>query len=89
LGVRVLIVEPGAFRTEFNRNKRITEELAVYKDSAGLTRQATEKLLDTEPNDPVKGVAAITRRSTASTRRCVCYWATTPSTACASTTSQS
>jgi NAD(P)-dependent dehydrogenase (short-subunit alcohol dehydrogenase family) len=59
LGVRVLIVEPGAFRTEFNRNKRVTEELGVYKDSAGLTRQATEKLLDSEPNDPVKGVAAI------------------------------
>jgi NAD(P)-dependent dehydrogenase (short-subunit alcohol dehydrogenase family) len=59
LGVRVLIVEPGAFRTEFNRNKHVTEELGVYKDSAGLTRQATEKLLDSEPNDPVKGVAPI------------------------------
>jgi NAD(P)-dependent dehydrogenase (short-subunit alcohol dehydrogenase family) len=59
LGIRVLIVEPGAFRTEFNRNKVTTAELSAYKDSAGLTRQATEALLDSEENDPVKGVAAI------------------------------
>lgn len=59
LGIQVLIVEPGAFRTAFNHNKRIAPELAAYKDSAGLTRQATAELLDNEPNDPVKGVAAI------------------------------
>jgi len=59
LGIRVLIVEPGAFRTEFNRNKVTTPELSAYKDSAGLTRQATAALLDSEENDPVKGVAAI------------------------------
>lgn len=59
LGIRVLIVEPGAFRTAFNHNKETTAELSVYKDSAGLTRQATAALLDSEPNDPVKGVAAI------------------------------
>lgn len=59
LGIRVLIVEPGAFRTPFNRNKVTTPELSAYKDSAGLTRQATEALLDSEENDPVKGVAAI------------------------------
>jgi NAD(P)-dependent dehydrogenase (short-subunit alcohol dehydrogenase family) len=59
LGIRVLIVEPGAFRTPFNRNKVTTPELSAYKDSAGLTRQATAALLDSEENDPVKGVAAI------------------------------
>jgi NAD(P)-dependent dehydrogenase (short-subunit alcohol dehydrogenase family) len=59
LGIRVLIVEPGAFRTAFNRNKVTTPELSAYKDSAGLTRQATAALLDSEENDPVKGVAAI------------------------------
>ncbi|TCN37636.1 NADP-dependent 3-hydroxy acid dehydrogenase YdfG [Kribbella orskensis] len=59
LGIRVLIVEPGAFRTEFNRNKVTTPELSAYKESAGLTRQATAALLDSEENDPVKGVAAI------------------------------
>jgi NAD(P)-dependent dehydrogenase (short-subunit alcohol dehydrogenase family) len=59
LGVRVLIVEPGAFRTEFNRNKHVTAELEAYKDSAGVTRQATARLMNVEPNDPVKGVAAI------------------------------
>ncbi|TCC62355.1 SDR family NAD(P)-dependent oxidoreductase [Kribbella pittospori] len=59
LGIRVLLVEPGAFRTEFNRNKRATAELDIYRDTAGATREATRQLLDSEPNDPVKGVAAI------------------------------
>jgi NAD(P)-dependent dehydrogenase (short-subunit alcohol dehydrogenase family) len=59
LGIRVLLVEPGAFRTEFNRNKRTTAELDIYRDTSGATRAATKKLLDSEPNDPVKGVAAI------------------------------
>jgi NAD(P)-dependent dehydrogenase (short-subunit alcohol dehydrogenase family) len=60
LGIRVMIVEPGAFRTEFNRNKHVTAELEAYKDSAGLTRQATARMMNGgEPNDPVKGVAAI------------------------------
>ncbi|MFI6830657.1 oxidoreductase [Kribbella sp. NPDC050241] len=59
LGIRILLVEPGAFRTEFNRNKRATAELDSYRDTAGATRVATRQLLDSEPNDPVKGVAAI------------------------------
>lgn len=59
LGIRVLLVEPGAFRTEFNRNKRTTTELDIYRETAGATRLATKELLDSEPNDPVKGVAAI------------------------------
>ncbi|HZE31715.1 MAG TPA: oxidoreductase [Actinoallomurus sp.] len=59
LGVQVMIVEPGAFRTEFNRNKRSVAEIAAYKDSSGATRVATRGLLDAEPNDPVKGAAAI------------------------------
>jgi NAD(P)-dependent dehydrogenase (short-subunit alcohol dehydrogenase family) len=59
LGIRVLIVEPGAFRTAFNRNKVITSPLDVYSETAGATREATVALLDSEPNDPVKGVAAI------------------------------
>jgi NAD(P)-dependent dehydrogenase (short-subunit alcohol dehydrogenase family) len=59
LGIRVLIVEPGAFRTPFNRNKVTTGELDVYRETAGATRVATRQLLDNEPNDPVKGVAAI------------------------------
>ena len=59
LGVQVMIVEPGAFRTEFNRNKRSVAEIEAYKDSSGATRVATRGLLDAEPNDPVKGAAAI------------------------------
>ncbi|MEV4534172.1 SDR family NAD(P)-dependent oxidoreductase [Asanoa sp. NPDC049518] len=59
LGVRVMIVEPGAFRTEFNSNKYVTRELAAYDATAGATRRFTRELADAEPNDPVKGVAAI------------------------------
>jgi NAD(P)-dependent dehydrogenase (short-subunit alcohol dehydrogenase family) len=59
LGVQVMIVEPGAFRTAFNRNKRSVAEIEAYKDSSGATRVATRGLLDAEPNDPVKGAAAI------------------------------
>ena len=59
LGVRVMIVEPGAFRTEFNSNKYAAKEMAAYRDTAGATRQHTVDLADAEPNDPVKGAAAI------------------------------
>jgi NAD(P)-dependent dehydrogenase (short-subunit alcohol dehydrogenase family) len=59
LGIHVLVVEPGAFRTPFNRNKRTTAELDIFRETAGATRVFTEELLDSEPNDPVKGVAAI------------------------------
>jgi NAD(P)-dependent dehydrogenase (short-subunit alcohol dehydrogenase family) len=59
LGVRVLIVEPGAFRTEFNRNIYKTAEIEAYRETSGATRRATEQLLDAEPNDPVQGAAAI------------------------------
>ncbi|GAA1562335.1 SDR family NAD(P)-dependent oxidoreductase [Kribbella lupini] len=59
LGIRVLIVEPGAFRTPFNGNKVTTAELDIYRETAGATRVNTAALLGNEPNDPVKGVAAI------------------------------
>ncbi|MFD0733249.1 oxidoreductase [Planotetraspora mira] len=61
LGVRVLIVEPGAFRTEFNRNINKTNEIAAYHESSGVTRNLTDQLLDAEPNDPAKGAAAIVK----------------------------
>ncbi|GAB3335099.1 oxidoreductase [Micromonospora halotolerans] len=59
LGVRVLIVEPGAFRTEFNNNKYVTAQTAAYQDTAGATRRFTHELSGAEPNDPAKGAAAI------------------------------
>jgi NAD(P)-dependent dehydrogenase (short-subunit alcohol dehydrogenase family) len=58
-GVRVIIVEPGAFRTGFNGNKYESEEMADYRDSAGVIRRHTVALADAEPGDPAKAAAAI------------------------------
>jgi NAD(P)-dependent dehydrogenase (short-subunit alcohol dehydrogenase family) len=59
LGVRVIIVEPGAFRTGFNGNKYESEEMPAYRESAGVIRRHTIALTDSEPGDPAKGAAAI------------------------------
>lgn len=59
-GIRVLIVEPGAFRTEFGGQRmhrsRIIEEYAV---STGSTRAAVAAMDGTQPGDPAKAARAI------------------------------
>ncbi|TDC60972.1 SDR family NAD(P)-dependent oxidoreductase [Micromonospora sp. KC207] len=59
-GVRVLIVEPGAFRTEFGGHRmhrsRIIDEYAV---STGSTRSAVEAMDGTQPGDPAKAARVI------------------------------
>jgi NAD(P)-dependent dehydrogenase (short-subunit alcohol dehydrogenase family) len=59
-GVRVLIVEPGAFRTEFGGQRmhrsRIIEAYAV---STGPTRAAVDGMNGTQPGDPRKAARAI------------------------------
>jgi NAD(P)-dependent dehydrogenase (short-subunit alcohol dehydrogenase family) len=59
LGVRVMIVEPGAFRTGLNGSKYVAGEIEAYGDTSGATRRLTVELTNAEPNDPVKGAAAI------------------------------
>jgi NAD(P)-dependent dehydrogenase (short-subunit alcohol dehydrogenase family) len=59
LGVRVMIVEPGAFRTGLNGSKYVAGEIEAYHDTSGATRRLTVELTNAEPNDPVKGAAAI------------------------------
>jgi NAD(P)-dependent dehydrogenase (short-subunit alcohol dehydrogenase family) len=62
LGIRVLIVEPGAFRTEFGGHRmhrsRIIEDYAV---STGSTRAAVDAMDGTQPGDPAKAARAILR----------------------------
>lgn len=59
-GIRVLIVEPGAFRTEFGGQRmhrsRIIEEYAV---STAATRAAVDAMDGTQPGDPAKAARAI------------------------------
>ncbi|GAA2864782.1 short-chain dehydrogenase/reductase [Actinoplanes cyaneus] len=59
-GVRVLIVEPGAFRTEFGGHRmhrsRIIEDYAV---STASTRAAVDAMDGAQPGDPVKAARAI------------------------------
>lgn len=61
-GVRVLIVEPGAFRTEFGGARmHRSRTIDAYAVSTSGTRGAVEAMDGTQPGDPVKAAAAIVR----------------------------
>lgn len=60
LGLRVLIVEPGAFRTSlFGAAFRTMPPLPAYAESVGPTRQYVEQSAGKQPGDPVKAARAI------------------------------
>jgi NAD(P)-dependent dehydrogenase (short-subunit alcohol dehydrogenase family) len=63
LGIQVLIVEPGAFRTGFGGTgmQRSPELGDVYAATAGPTRQMIDAMDGTQPGDPGKAAAAILR----------------------------
>ncbi|MGW4057067.1 oxidoreductase [Amycolatopsis sp. NPDC004747] len=61
-GVKVLIVEPGAFRTEFGGGRmHRSRTIDAYAESTGGTRAAVENMDGTQPGDPAKAAAAIVR----------------------------
>jgi NAD(P)-dependent dehydrogenase (short-subunit alcohol dehydrogenase family) len=61
-GVRVLIVEPGAFRTEFGGARmHRSREIPAYRVSTAGTRAAVATMDGTQPGDPVKAAAAVLR----------------------------
>jgi NAD(P)-dependent dehydrogenase (short-subunit alcohol dehydrogenase family) len=61
-GVRVLIVEPGAFRTEFGGGRmHRSRTIDAYAVSTGGTREAVDTMDGTQPGDPAKAAAAIVR----------------------------
>jgi NAD(P)-dependent dehydrogenase (short-subunit alcohol dehydrogenase family) len=59
LGVRVMIVEPGAFRTQINASKIITSVPEAYQGSVGAFRTAIDSMQGQEPGDPAKAASAI------------------------------
>lgn len=61
LGIRVLIVEPGAFRTDFaGRSLHGTgAEIADYAGSAGPRRKENDRTSGTEPGDPVRAAQVL------------------------------
>jgi NAD(P)-dependent dehydrogenase (short-subunit alcohol dehydrogenase family) len=61
-GVRVLIVEPGGFRTGFNGPAfRQTPALAAYGPQLGSLRTRIEELGRTAPGDPARAADALAR----------------------------
>jgi hypothetical protein len=56
----VLIVEPGAFRTEFGGSRmHRSRTIDAYEVSTAATRQAVEDMDQTQPGDPAKAARAI------------------------------
>ncbi len=67
LGIRVMIVEPGPFRTDFLGGSLATAGtvLADYAHTAGETRAAAQKRDGAQPGDPVRAAEAIIQAVTA------------------------
>ncbi|MFI8824443.1 oxidoreductase [Streptomyces sp. NPDC053431] len=60
LGIHVLIVEPGAFRTGLFGNHSLSEDgIADYADTVGATRAFVETGGGTQAGDPAKAAAAV------------------------------
>lgn len=68
LGIKVMIVEPGAFRTDFAGRSLTQSKNAIsdYANTAGLRRIENDKTHGTQPGDPDQGarliVEAITQK---------------------------
>jgi NAD(P)-dependent dehydrogenase (short-subunit alcohol dehydrogenase family) len=59
LGIKVLIVEPGAFRTGFFAATTGSEQIADYAATVGPTRQMIQASNGRQPGDPSRAAAAI------------------------------
>ncbi|WP_018914150.1 oxidoreductase [Thiomonas sp. FB-6] len=62
-GIRVLIVEPGAFRTGFAGSSALRNmpEMQAYQDVVGGTRRFAQGMHGTQAGDPMKAARAVAR----------------------------
>ena len=65
-GIKVLIVEPGYFRTNMTGSGRLMPELEPYRDVVGPTREFLRSIHGAQPGDPLKAGAAIEQALAAS-----------------------
>jgi NAD(P)-dependent dehydrogenase (short-subunit alcohol dehydrogenase family) len=61
LGLTAMVVEPGAFRTDFAGRSltQAAEPIADYADTAGKRRKEVDTAHGTQPGDPAKAAAAL------------------------------
>ncbi|MFC1402011.1 MULTISPECIES: oxidoreductase [Streptacidiphilus] len=59
LGIKVLVVEPGAFRTGLMGNRSVSAEIDDYAATVGPTRAMAAAGDGAQPGDPAKAAAAI------------------------------
>jgi NAD(P)-dependent dehydrogenase (short-subunit alcohol dehydrogenase family) len=61
LGIKVTIVEPGAFRTDWAGRSMIESKTVIddYSETAGQRRKATRAVSGKQPGDPARAAAAI------------------------------
>ncbi|MEH1846540.1 MAG: oxidoreductase [Nostoc sp.] len=61
LGIKVIIVEPGAFKTNWAGSSMIDSKTVIedYAETAGKRRETTRASSGNQPGDPARGAAAI------------------------------